>query len=340
MEMTPDFLKKLCKENNLYITPSVNDRLYLQYKGFTKIQSLEEYISLKTLYLEGNGLKVIEGLSTNTMLTSLFLQENAIETIENLDNQINLQTLNVARNAIHTIENLSHMHKLVTLNLANNFLSSVDDIQHLLQVPSIVTLDIQNNKIDDEQVIDLVLSKLPNLRVLYLQGNPIVNKIPHYRKSMLSRCKQLLYLDDRPVYEEERRRVDVWSQAYEINHDYKEARDAEQELIGLIKQESLSLDAKNVALFAKIVREGQMNRTIPDTKLSSEDSPLRACSETFTSTTSTASSIISISTSLGVNTQGQKGSGKSLQLLDDTQNLSKIRQEDESIDADMLMSID
>jgi hypothetical protein len=36
-----------------------------------------------------------------------------------------------------------------------------------------------------------------------------VKQIKHYRKTVIARCKDLRYLDDRPVFEEERRRVNV-----------------------------------------------------------------------------------------------------------------------------------
>jgi dynein assembly factor 1 len=43
--ITKEFLKKLCKTDfkNYYSTPSLNDILYLHYKGFTTIAGLEEY---------------------------------------------------------------------------------------------------------------------------------------------------------------------------------------------------------------------------------------------------------------------------------------------------------
>lgn len=53
-EMTPKYLKKLCLENGQYGTPELNEQLYLQYKGFKKIQNLDSYTGLKVLWLEGN----------------------------------------------------------------------------------------------------------------------------------------------------------------------------------------------------------------------------------------------------------------------------------------------
>jgi dynein assembly factor 1 len=49
-----------------YRTKELNDKLYLHYKGFRKIEGLEEFTSLKCLYLEGNGFSKIEGLDANT----------------------------------------------------------------------------------------------------------------------------------------------------------------------------------------------------------------------------------------------------------------------------------
>jgi hypothetical protein len=37
-----------------------------------------------------------------------------------------------------------------------------------LDCPSISSLDISENKIDDEKVVDEILAKMPNLGVLYL----------------------------------------------------------------------------------------------------------------------------------------------------------------------------
>lgn len=56
MEMNKKTLKKICRELNLYSTPELNDKLYLHYKGFARIENLEEYTGVKVIYLEGNGM--------------------------------------------------------------------------------------------------------------------------------------------------------------------------------------------------------------------------------------------------------------------------------------------
>jgi hypothetical protein len=86
--MTPKVLKDLCRKQGLYNTPSLNDKLYLHYKGFRTIQSLQEYTGLRVLWLEGNGLDRIEGLEAQADMRTLYLQENLIERIENLEHMV------------------------------------------------------------------------------------------------------------------------------------------------------------------------------------------------------------------------------------------------------------
>ena len=48
-----------------YCTPSLNETLYLHYKGFPKIENLEEFENLRVLYMEGNCIDKIENLNSN-----------------------------------------------------------------------------------------------------------------------------------------------------------------------------------------------------------------------------------------------------------------------------------
>lgn len=62
MEMTKKVLQGVCKQHSLYRTPHLNDKLYLNFQGFIKIENLEAYTGLKALFLEGNALATLEGL--------------------------------------------------------------------------------------------------------------------------------------------------------------------------------------------------------------------------------------------------------------------------------------
>jgi len=64
----------LRKEHRLYYgTPELNDALYLHYKGFRKIENLDEFTGLKVLYFEGNGVSDITGLDNLSHMRCLYL---------------------------------------------------------------------------------------------------------------------------------------------------------------------------------------------------------------------------------------------------------------------------
>jgi dynein assembly factor 1 len=137
------------------------------------------------------------------------VQQNCLRNLDGLEQLPNLSTLNVSSNGLTTLQQLPCCTLLSTLTAERNHLSTAAALQPLLECPSLHTLDLQHNNIEDTAVIDIV-ARMPQLRCLYLAGNPVVSKVPSYRKSMIARCKQLTYLDDRPVTDEER----LWSQAW------------------------------------------------------------------------------------------------------------------------------
>jgi len=208
--ITTKALKKLIKDQKLYNSPSLNDKLYLHYHGFAKIEGLEEWTGLRALWLEGNGFHKIEGLDTLKDLRCLYAHQNCLKAIENLQCCPLLTSLQLSNNMITRIDNLGGLSRLSTLQIANNGLSTADDLRNLLEVPTITVLDLQNNKLEDEGIFD-VLEALPLLAVLQLQGNPIIPKMTQYRRNTVHRCKALSYLDDRPIFEEERKAVGAWA---------------------------------------------------------------------------------------------------------------------------------
>ena len=83
-EMTPDAIKEACLNNDGYEVPELNDKLYLHFKGYQRIENLDDYTGCKGLFLESNGPTKIENLEPVVLTRSLFLQQNLINKIENL----------------------------------------------------------------------------------------------------------------------------------------------------------------------------------------------------------------------------------------------------------------
>ncbi|XP_052121970.1 dynein axonemal assembly factor 1 [Frankliniella occidentalis] len=207
--MTKESLRRLCKETKGYLTPHLNDILYLHYKGYSKIENLEEYTGLKCLWLESNGISCIENLEAQRELRSLYLHHNLIGTIENLEHLELLDTLNLSHNTLHRLQNLRTLPALHTLNVSHNRLHDAEDIRELEHCLTLGVLDLSHNNIDDVAILD-VLSSMANLRVLTLTGNPVIKSIPHYRKTVTLACRHLTYLDARPVFEKDRRCAEAW----------------------------------------------------------------------------------------------------------------------------------
>ncbi|XP_027475343.2 dynein assembly factor 1, axonemal [Zalophus californianus] len=244
--MTKSFLQKLCKQHKLYITPALNDTLYLHFKGFDRIENLEEYTGLRCLWLECNGIQKIENLEAQTELRCLFLQVNLLHKIENLEPLQKLDALNLSNNYIKTIENLSCLPVLNTLQMAHNHLETVQDIQHLKECLKLCVLDLSHNKLSDPEILS-VLESMPDLRVLNLMGNPVIRHIANYRKTVTVRLKHLTYLDDRPVFPKDRACAEAWARgglaAEKEEREQWESRERKKiedsiEALAMIKQQA------------------------------------------------------------------------------------------------------
>jgi dynein assembly factor 1 len=251
------FNKFLCSNHRLYYrTHELNEILYLHYKGFKIIENLQTFSNLKVLYLEGNSIRKIEGLNHLKQLSSLYLHENCISKIENLDGLDQLYNLNLSDNCIEKIENLSSLKSLSNLLLKRNRIGINDnlDLEGLIELPqSLTVLDISENRIEVTDYIEEKLTKISKLRVLYNQGNESVRKIRHYRKFVINTLKQLNYLDDKPVFEDERRYAEAFGRGG-LEEERKER--------AIIKQEKMNYEMKRLKDFKELVDGWQREKKI------------------------------------------------------------------------------
>ncbi|XP_067655073.1 dynein axonemal assembly factor 1-like [Haliotis asinina] len=208
--LTKTFLRQHCKDNKLYLTPELNDVLYLHYKGILRLENLEAYTGLKCLWLECNGIRKIENLEHQTQLRCLYLQQNLLTEIKNLEQLQQLDSLNVSNNSIRRIENIACLPVLHTLNISHNRLKTADDIRELVHCKNLGVLDLSHNKLEDPAIVD-IFEQMEELRVLTLTGNPVIKDIKNYRKTIIVRVKDLRHLDDRPVFPKERACAEAWA---------------------------------------------------------------------------------------------------------------------------------
>lgn len=246
-DMSKEELRKVIDSDRrmYYRTEELNDKLYIHYKGWKEIKGLEGWTGLKALYAECNAFSKIQGLHNCRAIRSLFLSENCIRKIEGLETCVDLWSLNLSSNFIERIDGLSKLRKLNTLIIAKNKIGfgGVDDVAELLDT-TINTLDIQGNRISDPDVLPEIFARMSDLRVLYLKDNPCGKKIPNYRKGITAYCKNLKYLDDRPVFPEDRRAAEAF------NRGGLEEERAERRLI---RKEADDAHTRNMKAFQEMV---------------------------------------------------------------------------------------
>lgn len=190
---------------------------------------------------------------------ALYIQENLIEKIEGLDFLPVLHSLNLSDNMLTKVEGLERLTKLETIQLKRNRfgknLDDVNDLLGLLECPSISVLDISDNYIQDEKVLEEVIYKMPNLAVLYMHGNPFTKKIKNYRKTVISSIPTLKYLDDRPVFKDDRRYAEAFARG---------GLDEERKEREVYKKEEADKHWANHEAFSEMIRKAREEKRLAE----------------------------------------------------------------------------
>jgi hypothetical protein len=189
-------------ENNGYEAPELNDKLYLHFRGFKKIENLGPYTGVKAIWLDSNGFDKIENLTSMEGLRCLYMSKNLISRIEGLETLKHLHTLDLSYNRLTMISGLSHCPALNTVNLSRNSLATPAAIAHLQECLKLTTIDLSNNCLEADEGFFEVFQNIPSMSTLSLNGNE-VTRLPHFRKKMIANIPRIGYLD-RPVEEIER----------------------------------------------------------------------------------------------------------------------------------------
>eukprot|EP00744_Colponema_vietnamica_P009205 GILI01013112.1.p1 GENE.GILI01013112.1~~GILI01013112.1.p1 ORF type:complete len:517 (-),score=140.12 GILI01013112.1:199-1680(-) len=261
-EMTPEALKAVAKKHGGYANPTLNDQLFLHCQGFAAIQNLEPYTEVRVLWLEQNALEKIEGLTNNEKLVTLFLQNNFLRSIGGLESLSNLRIINLSHNYLACIKNIAAFCPLLeSLQISHNQIESLEDCRELQELKYLSSVDLSYNKLQrPEGATDSYLyeffGKMPSIAVLYLQGQPLCMGVKNYRKNMVWHIQTLTYLDERPIFADERRTVNAWGGGN------LEAENAERETIRKEKHDHLTGCVKTLSDMADKMKDVRAARTV------------------------------------------------------------------------------
>jgi hypothetical protein len=245
-EMTEALVSRGCKQKGFFRTPELNDQLYLHFSGFTKIENLEAFTGVRSIWLENNAVADIENLEALPKLACLYLQNNCLRSLGSCALP-RLDVLNVAHNSVASLSGAANFSRMTRFLAANNEVGD-GELHHLLACPALTVVDLSHNKLSDAAVVAEVFPQLARLATLMLSGNAVVRAIKPYRKRLVHQNRSLRYLDEYPVFDDERRCSDAWGA------DGPAAEKLEREAI---REEDVATKKRHMQFFADVVADAR-----------------------------------------------------------------------------------
>ena len=201
VHMTEEVIIRRCRMHQGYTTPELNEKLYLNHVGFRTISSLDAFHQCTVLYLNDNAISSLEGLCPLQRLHSLYLSNNFLQECCTLPVLPSLRLLDISNNSIGSFAGISNAPGLETLLAASN---RVTNLQGLEPLGHLVTVDVSQNCISQADHALPLLFQKKTVRTCMLQGNQFVRTTPSYRKVVIAQMPSLRFLDQYPVFPEER----------------------------------------------------------------------------------------------------------------------------------------
>ncbi|KJH48721.1 leucine Rich repeat-containing domain protein [Dictyocaulus viviparus] len=176
-----NLLKKIEHLNGLHHLTKLslydNQALIKSQKSKAGLSTLHKLVVLNFI---GNAIRSIEGLGSLTRLMDLALSQNGITRISGLCNNLALTTLDLNDNRIEKIENLHHLSNLNTLWMRKNRISNWSEVAYLNRLPALKVLTLEMNPIYSTQHFyrNRIREILPNLQIIdavpinWISGDP------------------------------------------------------------------------------------------------------------------------------------------------------------------------
>lgn len=251
------------------LEPYINCKaLWLDQNAISEVENLSHFKDLATLFLQDNSIRRLNARSFEGLqnLRILNLSNNHLSRLHGLESVPLLETLEISKNRFESLESIRNIFvckKLSSVDASYNMIDRIgnpdaDERDHQQQqengganqedeeekdkgdggdCPDNAEKDRNFINTDNAEKLVAFWQGLPELGVLYIHGNELPRRCKFYRKRMICGLPQLMYLDERPIFPDERRTTEAWGRGG------NEAEEAER---NAIRDEKVAEMEKNV----------------------------------------------------------------------------------------------